>query len=365
MSDIAPILQQLVRTYGPDIYRERRRFVALLRDYLPRQSQQWTYNLLILSVQQGILDKLIAQAGSMPVELLAQNHSRLFSESFQINLAAAQWVIDIWIHCFNLSKKKKQTPKPVSAPKPPMPVQSKPKPVVKAVSPKEAQITNDLGMVFVRIEPGTFMMGSPMQEKERDNSEVQHEVIISRTFYLQTTPVTQSQWQQVTGKNPAAFKDPQHPVTNISWSESQTFIEALNHMDLFDYRLPTEAEWEYAARAGSTTAYFFGDKAVELGDYAWYAANSQQSTQPVQAKKPNPWGLYDMYGNVREWGADWYGSYLAEQQMDPAGPQQGSYKVCRGGSWKLGPAQCRSASRHLMRPAVGQADLGLRLVLVV
>ncbi len=188
-------------------------------------------------------------------------------------------------------------------------------------------ITNSIGMTFVLIPAGTFQMGSPAGEAGRDDDERQHQVTISRPFYLQTTEVTQGQWQKVMGSNPAHFnkcgKD--CPVESVSWNDAQEFIRKLNQMEKTDtYRLPTEAEWEWACRAKSTGRFSFGDSEAGLKDYAWFDKNSAAKTQPVGQLKPNAWGLYDMHGNVWEWCRDWYGRYPAGPVTDPKGPVKGS-----------------------------------------
>jgi formylglycine-generating enzyme required for sulfatase activity len=199
--------------------------------------------------------------------------------------------------------------------------------------------TNSLGMTFVLIPAGTFQMGSPPGEAGRFDDERRHQVTISRPFYLQTTQVTQGQWERVMGHNPSFFKKcgKDCPVERVSWHDAQAFIARLNHMEKTDeYTLPTEAEWEYACRAGSTTRFSFGDDAAKLGDYAWHGGNSGGTPRPVGQKKPNAWGLYDMHGNVWEWCLDWYGPYPDRPVTDPTGPDVGQFRVLRGGSWDFG-----------------------------
>ncbi|HEY9842378.1 MAG: formylglycine-generating enzyme family protein [Candidatus Sericytochromatia bacterium] len=377
MNEIRAIIDELLSNYGTDIHSDRRRFVALLKDYLPRWSHHWGYRLLILSVQAGLLDKLIAQAAVLPANLLLENHSRALSESYQIMPDAARWTIETWIHCFELNlppaKRKKRATAPPQVRKPPPLVAAAPMPkasvrpvAITPVAPPTADqraFRNGLGMEFVRIDPGHFRMGSPLQETDRDGIETPHEVSLSRTFYLQATTVTQDQWLQVMGTNPSDFSGGNLPVEKVSWDLCQQFIAALSRQEPFRYRLPTEAEWEYAARAGSSGAYFFGQSPARLEDYAWIESNAGGKTHPVATRAPSPWGLYDLYGNVREWCSDWYGPYGENPQQDPAGPAQGSTKICRGGSFKFSHKSCRSASRQLIPPRVGSNDLGLRLVL--
>ena len=191
-----------------------------------------------------------------------------------------------------------------------------------------------------------------------------HTVRLTQAFYLGKYEVTQGQWQAVMGKNPSQFTgDANRPVEQVSWDDVQEFIRRLNAREGgAQYRLPTEAEWEYAARAGSTTAYSFGNDARQLGEYAWYRDNAGGKTHPVGQKKPNAWGLHDMYGNVWEWVQDWYADYAAGSAVNPAGPSSGSGRVIRGGSWGAGAGYCRSAYRGRDAPGDRDGDLGFRLL---
>jgi formylglycine-generating enzyme required for sulfatase activity len=198
------------------------------------------------------------------------------------------------------------------------------------------------GIELVRIPGGEFMMGS-----DRPDEKPAHKVAISKPFYLGKHEVTQAQWQEVMGTNPSHFKgDPNRPVERVSWKMVQEFISKLNAREGHNlYRLPTEAEWEYAARAGSTTKYYFGDDDALLEQYAWYNKNDKGTTHPVGQLKPNAWGLYDMMGNVWEWVQDWRGPYAAGQQGDPQGPATGNARGYRGGGWGYPPVRCRVAFR--------------------
>jgi len=223
-----------------------------------------------------------------------------------------------------------------------------------------------LGIDFVLIQPGSFTMGSTMGD---DDEKPLHRVTISKPFYLGKYEVTQGQWQAVMGSNPSLFKgDPNLPVEYVDWWEVQAFIRKLNARDGgqgYEYRLPSEAQWEYAARAGSTMAYSFGDNASQLGDYAWYRDNAGNKTHPVGQKRPNTWGLYDMHGNVWEWVQDWYGDYAAAVVSDPAGPATGSVRVLRGGGWCGYAESCRSAARHRVESQSLICGQGIRLLRTV
>jgi formylglycine-generating enzyme required for sulfatase activity len=194
-----------------------------------------------------------------------------------------------------------------------------------------------------------------------------HEVRISRPFYLGKYEVTQDQWQAVMGTNPSNFKGEANlPVEWVSWDDVQEFIRKLNAKEGgTKYRLPTEAEWEYAARSGSTTTYSFGNDARQLGEYAWYSTNSGRKTHTVGQKKPNAWGLHDMHGNVWEWVQDWYGPYVADAVTDPLGPASGSSRRLRGGGWGIGAGGCQSAERNRAMPGHRGGSLGFRLLRTV
>lgn len=232
--------------------------------------------------------------------------------------------------------------------------------VLVAQTPTPATLTNSIGMEFVLIPAGTFRMGSP--DGEPDERPV-HPVTISQPFYIGIHEVTQAQWQALMGKNPSLFQDSlNQPVEQVSWEDTQAFLKALNAKEGGTlYRLPTEAEWEYAARAGSTTAYSFGDDPARLHQYAWYLANSGRRPHPVGQLRPNAWGLYDVHGNVWEWVQDWYGRYKPGPVTDPQGPDVGTHRVRRGGGWNNAAVICRSANRYSV---VGFRDdfLGFRVV---
>ncbi|MBF0529232.1 MAG: formylglycine-generating enzyme family protein [Deltaproteobacteria bacterium] len=224
-----------------------------------------------------------------------------------------------------------------------------------------------MGQKFVLIQPGTFTMGSPPSEEWRSSDETQHQVAISQAFYMQTTEVTQGQWKAVMGSNPSKFVDcgDDCPVEQVSWNDVQEFIRGLNSKEGGGrYRLPTEAEWEYAARAGSRTAFYFGESAADLVEHSWHDRNSGDKTHRVGTKRPNAWGLYDMYGNVWEWCQDWYGNYPSKPVTDPQGSSNGAFRVYRGGSWDLGQRSCRSAGRGRHEPGYRSYFHGFRLVRV-
>lgn len=235
------------------------------------------------------------------------------------------------------------------------------------------QFTNSVGMRFVYIPPGRFVMGSPPDEIGRNEFEIRHEVVLSRGFFLQVTEVTQAQWQSVMGINPSEYKGDDLPVHNVSWSDTQKFIRRLNELEGdTKYRLPSEAEWEYASRAGSQKAFSTGALTVPglaldplLDLVGWYQANAGKNPHKVGARSPNAWNLYDMHGNVWEWCQDWwegwYGKSFGNGITDPVGPAKGRLKIYRGGSWFAGATYQRSASRMRAKPRLKSPGIGFRV----
>jgi len=211
-------------------------------------------------------------------------------------------------------------------------------------------------MEFVIIPPGRFLMGSNNGD---DDERPAHEVRITKGFEMAQYEVTQAQWDLIMRSAPSEFKDRDRPVENVSWNDAQEFLRKLNQRnDGYRYRLPTEAEWEYAARAGTT-----GDYAGELYDMAWYRNNSDFQTHRVGLKKPNAWGLYDMHGNVWEWCQDWYEKtyYASSPAADPQGPASGKYRIARGGSWQR-YGDLRVSYRQRYGPSTRLPYVGFRCV---
>jgi formylglycine-generating enzyme required for sulfatase activity len=228
-----------------------------------------------------------------------------------------------------------------------------------------------LGAKFVLIPAGTFMMGSQNIGTESEGSETPHQVTISRPFYIQTTEVTQGQWERVMGSNPSHFSNcgDDCPVEQVSWHDAQKFIRKLNSLEKTDkYRLPTEAEWEYAARAGTTTRFFWGDQDdCSRANYGNGFSSECKGINPGRTMKvgsfaPNPWDLYDMHGNVLEWVQDWKGNYPTGSVTDPQGASSGFVRVFRGGSWIDDAKSCRSAVRGVSDPENRYDLLGFRLL---
>jgi formylglycine-generating enzyme required for sulfatase activity len=262
------------------------------------------------------------------------------------------------------------------------------------------EITNSIGMKLALIPPGKFVMGSPDDEpgRNKNGSEgPQHEVEITRPFYIGVYPVTVGQFREfvndakyqteaeklggayrrfpggkwandpnATWLNPSCEQTNEHPVVCVSWNDAQAFCTWLSQKEGRKYALPTEAQWEYSCRAGSSTKYYFGDNDQEAGDYFWYSGNSGWKTYPVGLKKPNAWGLYEMGGHVRNWCQDAYDQnyYKVSLKEDPAGPNDGDARVLRGGNWNTALTLCRSAYRYSHTPSSRNANGGFRVVLV-
>jgi len=229
-----------------------------------------------------------------------------------------------------------------------------------------------VGQVMRWIPPGRFEMGSPEEEPERRDDETLHPVTLTRGLWLAETACTQALWRAVRGDNPSGFDDdPENPVEQVSWDDCQAFIaEANRHFPAgFRLRLPTEAEWEYACRAGTRTPFSFGtelttDLACYDGRYPYHDGQRgeyRQRTLPVHHFQPNSWGLYQMHGNVWEWCQDRHGDYSDGPVTDPKGPEQGRSRVLRGGSWRGNGRSLRSAYRARPLPGYRDRSIGLRL----
>lgn len=223
---------------------------------------------------------------------------------------------------------------------------------------------------FRWIEPGTFLMGSPTDEPERYDDETQHEVTLTQGFWLADTTVTQALWEAVMGNNPSRFKGANRPVENVSWDDAQAFIRRMNAMKReLRLCLPTEAQWEYACRAGTKTPFSFGEQiSPEIvnydGNYPYHKSGKgeyREQTVEVASLPPNDWGLHEMHGNIWEWCQDWFGDYPAQPVVDPRGPESGGSRVLRGGSWIYGGGDCRSAFRGRAGPAIRYVYGGFRL----
>ena len=273
-----------------------------------------------------------------------------------------------------------QTSRPTQTAQPTQPAQ--PAPFVPAADPDPVPVTVPINPGFELVNGGTFTMGSPTGETGRSANERQQRNVTVSSFYMGRYLVTQKEYKEVMGDNPSYYKGDDLPVENISWFDAVEYCNKLSEKEGLTpaytvsgsgkdrvvtwnrqangYRLPTEAEWEYACRAGTTTVYNTGLTMTD--NTGWYSHNSNGRTQPVGQKPANAWGLYDMHGNVREWCWDWHGNYRSSRQTDPAGPTSGTFRVSRGGSWNSGGQYLRSAYRSFADPSVSGSFLGFRVV---
>jgi formylglycine-generating enzyme required for sulfatase activity len=237
-------------------------------------------------------------------------------------------------------------------------------------------LPGDVELDMIGINPGTFLMGSPKDELGRKNDETQHEVTLTKAYWLGKYEVTQAQYEAVMGKNPSYWKGADLPVEQVSWFDAMEFCEKLTEIERaagrlpegYEYTLPTESQWEYACRAGTTTALNNGKnlsdeyQCSEMDKVGWYFGNSDE-THPVGQKKPNAWGLYDMHGNVKEWCLNWEGDYPTSSVTDPVGPETGERSVLRGGCWGTYALGCRSAYRNNLSPSLSDYGCGFRVAL--
>jgi formylglycine-generating enzyme required for sulfatase activity len=223
---------------------------------------------------------------------------------------------------------------------------------------------NGVKMEFILIQPGSFTMGSDNPNPAFEGERPPHKVTITKPFYLGKHEVTQEQWEAVMGSNPSHFKGPKRPIENVSWNDCQDFLAKLKQKAAgYDVDLPTEAQWEYACRAGSTGRYCYGDEAKAMDEYAWDSTDAKSETHPVGEKKPNAWGLYDIHGNVAEWCKDFYYPYTAEAASDPLGTS-GTSRVWRGGNFTGFPEVLGSPYRGGVGPTYRHETIGLRCVAV-
>ena len=217
---------------------------------------------------------------------------------------------------------------------------------------------------MIRVEHGTFMMGATREQKNpNDYEKPAHQVTLTNDYYIGETQVTQALWQAVMGNNPSSFHGDNLPVVSVSWDDCQKFIQRLNKKTGKTFRLPTEAEWEYAARGGKKSHHTQYSGSNKIKDVAWYDGNSGSKTHPVKTKHANELGIYDMSGNVWEWCQDWFGNYGSDAQTNPTGPKSGASRVRRGGCCSYDACFCRLSCRDLNSPVYRYYYLGLRLVL--
>ena len=236
---------------------------------------------------------------------------------------------------------------------------------IQALKNTPPELTNTVGMLLKRVAPGRFTMGSPASEVDRNvMSEVQTEVVLSVPFYMGATEVTQAQWQEVMENNPSVHAGQDLPVHRVTWLQAAEFCKRLSEREGVLYRLPTEAEWEYACRAGGMGTFSFGEKSTSLKAHAWYRDSEKgiSTLHPVGKLEANPWGFSDMHGNVYEWVFDYYAPHLGAPLVDPMGPDSGTLRVVRGGAFTSGSSACRSAHRARFASSFKSPDVGFRVV---
>ena len=237
-------------------------------------------------------------------------------------------------------------------------------PIITPLESSKTYTVNGVSFTMIGVEGGTFVMGSLDDDNDAYNSEKPAHLVTLSSYYIGETEVTQALWQAVMGDNPSSFRgDMQRPIECVSWGECQTFISRLNELTGENFCLPTEAEWEYAARGGKKSRGYKYSGSNNIGKVAWYRSNTPGKTNAVKTKQPNELGIYDMSGNVYEWCSDWYGEYSSSAQTDPTGHSSSSNRVLRGGSWFNDERDCRVACRTYRSPASKGNDYGLRLAI--
>jgi formylglycine-generating enzyme required for sulfatase activity len=244
------------------------------------------------------------------------------------------------------------------------PTKAASRPQTSQPAPSGVSIANSIGMRLRRIPAGEFLMGSPPEEVGRSAGETQHRVRIGRPFYVSENLVTQDEWLSVMSRNLSRLRDGRYPVVNVAWNEAAEFCTRLSEREGLRYRLLTEAEWEYCCRAGTTSTFWSGTTETDLTAVAWWGANANAEPHEIGQKPPNPFGLFDMHGNVEEWCQDWYTEfYEASEQLDPKGPPEGTARVIRGGHYALTADHCRSAARGGCNPGLRLEWLGFRVAM--
>ena len=338
-------LNQLFKKHGLYLIKDQSRCEALIRDYCIGTPQE--VNLLLLALKAQIPLQLIE--GKENLSQTVKNLARKLQDKHFVAFDAANNIVEHWVAGIGLNSRETQLP---SSEK------------VTESKDLEIELSKGISLEMVLIPAGKFKMGSPASEKGRGNFEKQHEVTLTNSFYMGKYQVTQEQWDGVLGNNSSIkTTGAMLPVTNVSWEDCQEFIKKLNTKTNGGYRLPTEAEWEYACRAGTTTAYSFGDKITPRD--ANYKDSKIGKPVAVGSYKPNAFGLYDMHGNVWEWCEDWYGDYPTSAGIDPRRPEAKESHVLRGGSFCSDVSRVRSSLRYNVTPTFRYDDFGFRLVRII
>ena len=335
----------------------------------PLQTQKLTINYTPANAMVLVDSKLYEGKGRVELDLPVGNHSYIIAATgyesaegtVKLTAGAPRTVTETLV----ASSHPVQQPVPETLQT--TPIQQASAPQSSSVSGSAVERFTVDGVLFnmVRVDGGTFQMGATSEQGSDADSDEKpaHQVTLS-SYYIGETEVTQELWEAVMGSNPSKFKGTKHPVEQVSWNDCQDFIRKLNAKTGRQFRLPTEAEWEYAARGGGKSQGYKYSGSNTIDDVAWYTKTTNgEGTRDVKTKQANELGLYDMSGNVREWCEDWYSAYSSSSQSDPKGPSSGSYRVLRGGSWGLNAWLCRVSVRFNFTPGSSGDGLGLRLAL--
>ena len=345
MSPLEEKLSQLLAGYGAGIYAEKFKCSSLIRDVYGIQKKE--ANILIIALNAGVPEALLVQTGKEARHL--QNRLvRQLENSYGLSSSSAQWGVAAWADVLGKAASAQAV---VAVPKKPSAIV--PSVAIKATPTRQLDLGGGLQLELILIQAGTFLMGSPASEAERSSDETQHEVTLTQPFYLGKYPVMQAQWRAVMGNNPSHFRGDNLPVEMVSWEDAQSFCQKVRQKTGQAFCLPTEAQWEFACRAGTSTPFHFGrilnsTQANCAGNHPYGTTQKGpylEKTSPVGSYPANAWGLHDMHGNVWEWCQDRYGDYRRQSVIDPRGPEVASSCVNRGGCWGSEAANCRSASR--------------------
>jgi formylglycine-generating enzyme required for sulfatase activity len=341
MNQVTETLKKLIAQHGIIILSQEQRLKAMLADLLPDEKRM--LYLLDLSLHAGIPAKLRAAQTEMPLDLGNKINTikHYFKEGHFLEDKAVNLVFDCWNEVLGIKQ-------------------------ISLLSDQEIKLLanftetlNGISFDMIFVESGTFLMGN----SDNANNKPVHNVNISN-FYIGKTTVTQKQWRAIMGSDPSYFKNCDNcPVENVSWNQIQKFLQRLNQLTNKNYRLPTEAEWEYAAKGGNKSKGYIYSGSNILSDVAWFDESCNSKTHSVALKKPNEIGIYDMSGNVYEFCEDWSGEYPKLSQTNPKGPLTGFFKVLRGGSWFSLSQRCLSSYRASERPDCRYYLGGFRIVL--
>jgi formylglycine-generating enzyme required for sulfatase activity len=339
--EVIDILIEIRKNHGKSVFDDARRLKSLLADYAAGQ-YKGEIRILLIAMEDGLPIKLRNSTDLSGAEL--RQRAAYFAQIYGLTEDAANFVVNAWARALGLSARMTS----VSQPRP---------------NPHSTSMpTQHFEIEMVSVKGGTFTMGgTPEQGSDGfDDEKPAHRVTVGN-FRIGRYEVTQAQWKMVTGSNPSYFKGADLPVEQVSWDDVQEFIRKLNKQTGRHYRLPTEAEWEYAARGGSRSKGYKYSGSNDIDDVAWYNGNSGRSTHKVGTKEPNELELHDMSGNVWEWCRDWYGRYGDSAQTNPRRASSGSARVLRGGSWDFAAQLARSANRIRSVPGSRSRNLGFRL----